>query len=142
MVEGVDIETYIRSCFNPFDFCCAVKATGGSKLLWGDKHVQKNTRFYISTDGQFLSKVMPPAGPVGCYKRKNGVTEAEYNRVMAETGGQWDERVCTGNKSKYEERVTGLAAGYKVTVVNNISNFRWDNINYDWYIQEAQKLII
>ena len=35
---------------------------------------------------------------VGCYKRKNGVTEAEYNRVMAETGGQWDERVCTSNK--------------------------------------------
>ena len=85
---------------------------------------------------------MPPAGPVGCYKRKNGVTEAEYNRVMAETGGQWDERVCTGNKSKYEERVTGLAAGYKVSVVNNIANFRWDNINYDWYVQEAQKLII
>ena len=46
------------------------------------------------------------------------------------------------NKSKYEERVTGLAAGYKVSVVNNIANFRWDNVNYDWYIQEAQKLII
>ena len=142
MVEGVDIETYIRSCFNPFDFCCAVKVTGGSKLFWGDKRVQKNTRFYISTDGQFLSKVMPPAGPVGCYKRKNGVSEQEYNRVMAETGGEWDERVCTGNKSKYEERVTGLAAGYKVSVVNNIKDFRWDNINYEWYIQEAQKLII
>lgn len=142
MVEGVDIETYIRSCFNPFDFCCAIKATGGSKLLWGDKHVQKNTRFYISTDGEFLSKVMPPAGPVGCYKRKNGVSEQEYNRVMAETGGQWDERVCTGNKSKYEERITGLAAGYKVSVVNNIKDFRWDNVNYEWYIQEAQKLII
>lgn len=142
MVEGVDIETYIRSCFNPFDFCCAVKATGGSKLFWGDKRVQKNTRFYISTDGQFLSKVMPPAGPVGAYKRRNGVSETEYNRIMAETGGEWDERVCTGNKSKYEERVTGLAAGYKVTVVNDIETFKWDNINYDWYIQEAQKLII
>lgn len=142
MLYGTDVETYIRSCVNPFDFCCAVKVKRTDKLLWGSQPVQRNTRFYISLDGQYLTKIMPPAGPVGRYKRKVGVTEAEYNRVMAETNWEWDERVCSGNKSKYEERTTSLAAGYLVTVVNDIKDFRWDNINYDWYVQEALKLII
>lgn len=142
MIDGIDIETYIRTHFNPYDFCCSVKATGSSQLVWGDKPVQKNTRYYIANNGEYLNKIMPATGTVGCYKRKAGVTEAEYNRVMAETGGEWDERVCTSNKSKYAERVTGLAAGYKVDVVNDISSFKWDNVNYDWYIDEAKKLII
>lgn len=142
MLYGTDVETYIRSCVNPFDFCCAVKVKRTDKLLWGSQPVQRNTRFYISLDGQYLTKIMPPAGPVGRYKRKVGVTEAEYNRVMTETNWEWDERVCSGNKSKYEERTTSLAAGYLVTVVNDIKDFRWDNINYDWYVQEALKLII
>ena len=142
MIDGIDIETYIRSCCNPFDFCCSVKATGSSQLMWGSLPVQKNTRYYISNNGAFLNKHMPPAGPIGAYKRKNGVTEQEYDKVMAETGGEWDARVCTGNKSKYEERITGLAAGYKVDVVNDVKDFKWDNINYDWYIEEAKKLII
>lgn len=142
MLYGTDVETYIRSCVNPFDFCCAVKVKRTDKLLWGSQPVQRNTRFYISLDGQYLTKIMPPAGPVGRYKRKVGVTDAEYNRVMTETNWEWDERVCSGNKSKYEERTTSLAAGYLVTVVNDIKDFRWDNINYDWYVQEALKLII
>ena len=142
MIDGIDIETFIRTCCNPYDFCCAVKATGSSQLMWGSQPVQKNTRYYISTDGEFLSKHMPPAGPVGAYKRKTGVTEQEYNKIMSETGGQWDERVCTKNKSIYEERITGLCAGYKVTVCNNINDFNWNTVNYDWYIEEARKLII
>jgi hypothetical protein len=142
MINGIDIETFIKTSYNPYDFCCSAKARGGAQLFWGNMPVQKNTRYYISKEGEYLSKRMAPAGPVGAYKRRNGITETEYNRVMAETGGEWDERVCTKNKSKYEERVTGLAAGYKVTVVNDIETFKWDNINYDWYIQEAQKLII
>lgn len=142
MIDGIDIETYLRTCFNPYDFCCAVKATGKTQLVWGNQQVQKNTRYYISTDGEYLSKVMPAAGSVGQYKRKNGVSEQEYNKIMAETNGEWDGRVCTGNKSKYEERVTGLAAGYKVTIVNDIDDFDWNTVNYDWYVDEAKKLII
>lgn len=142
MIDGIDIETFIRTSCNPFDFCCTAKARGGAQLLWGSKDVQKNTRYYISIDGEYLNKKMPAAGPVGQYKRKNGISESEYNRVMTETNGEWDERVCTGNKSKYEERITGLAAGYKVTIVNDVADFNWNNINYDWYIEEAKKLLI
>lgn len=142
MISDIDIETYIKSCYNPYDFCCAVKATGSSQLKWGDEPVQKNTRYYISNNGRYLSKHMAPAGPIGAYKKRSGITDAEYLRVMSETNGEWDERVCTKNKSKYEERITSLAAGYLTSVVNDINVFDFDNINYNWYIEEAKKLII
>lgn len=141
LTEGVDIEKYILNCVNPFDFMLSVKATGGSKLFWGDDPVQKNTRFFVTHIGRYLTKQMPPAGPLGSYKRRNGVSEEEYNRVMAETGGEWDERVCSKNKSKYETRINAVAAGQLVRVCNRIEDFDWDILNYSYYIEEAKKLI-
>lgn len=142
MVDGVDIETYIRMCTNPYDFCCAVKINRSDKLLWGGVEQQRNTRFFVATEGEGLVKISPPAGKPGAFKKANGVTDAEYARVMAETGGAWDERVCTKNRSVYEQRNSAVMAGYKVQVVNDISKFDFSKINYDWYLQEALKLVI
>lgn len=142
MVDGVDIETFIRMCTNPYDFCCAVKVNRSDKLLWGSVEQQRNSRFFIATEGEGLVKISPPAGKLGAFKKANGVTDAEYHRVMAETGGAWDARVCTKNRSVYEQRTGNIMAGYKVQVVNDISKFDFSKINYDWYLQEAQKLVI
>lgn len=142
MVDGIEIETYIRTANNPFDFMLSVKATGGSKLFWGNQPTQKNTRFFISKTGKYLVKQMPPAGKLGAFKRASGVSEAEYQRVMAETGGEWDERVCSKNKSRYEVREQSVAAGFLTTVCNLVEDFDWNNVNYDYYIEEARKLLI
>lgn len=142
MVYGADIGQFIRMSTNPFDFICSVKVKRSDKLLWGGQEVQRNTRFHISTAGAPMVKQMPPAGAVGTYKKANGISDAEYARVMHETGGQWDERVCTKNRSKYEIRETAVMAGFNVQVCNNIEDFNWSTLNYDWYIQEAEKLVL
>jgi len=142
MVHGVDIEMFIRNCINSFDFMCAVKVKRSDLLLWGLQPMQRNTRFYISTDGESLVKRMPSVGPAGQFKKANDVPDHEYKRVMNETGGQWDERVCTKNKSKYEARETAINAGYKVTVCNDSRQFRFDNVNYNFYINESKKLLV
>lgn len=144
MLYGVDIEQFIRMCSDPYDFMVMKKAKGKSKFFWGDKEIQKNTRFYVSTDGKDLVKVSPPAekNKLGAYKRRNGVSEKEYLQVMEANDWQWDERVCTKNKSKYEITRTSQLAGYKATVTNDVSHFRFDNINYAWYVNEAQKLVV
>jgi hypothetical protein len=142
MVHGTDIETFIRLTTNPYDFCCAVKINRSDKLYWGDQEQQRNTRFVITNEGQRLVKVSPPKGQLGAFKKANGVSDAEYNRVMLETGGAWDARVCTKNQSRYEQRETNFMAGYLTQVVNNIEHFDASKINYDWYLQEAHKLII
>jgi hypothetical protein len=41
-------------------------------LFIGEVETQRILRYYIATDGAPLRKVMPPKGPAGAYKRKNG----------------------------------------------------------------------
>lgn len=146
MVHGVDIEQFIRFCTNPYDFTCSVKINRSDTLMWRKpglvSQVQRNTRYFISTDGGELTKHSSPTGTEGAYKKASGVSDFEYERVMLETNGAWDARVCTKNKSKYEERRTSLVAGQLVTVCNDINDFRFESVNYQWYIDEAKKLLI
>jgi hypothetical protein len=144
MVYGVDPGVFIRSHGDVFDFMLRAKADRNSQLLLGDNPVQKTTRYYVARNGAPMIKVAPPPDgcAIGTYKRKNGVTAGEYARVMATTGGQWHPGVCTGNKSKYENRRTAIQAGWLVSDCNNAANFDFANVNYDFYINEAKKLII
>lgn len=142
MVHSVDIETFIRMSRNPFDFLYAVKIKRSDKLMWGEQEIQRTSRFYVSKKGEPLTKFAPPKGVQGGYKKANGVSDAEYECVMRETGGQWDERVCTKNKSKYDTREGAIIAGQKVSIANDIRQFDFNNINHAWYVAEAVKLVI
>lgn len=148
MVQGVDPEIFIKLTRNPYDFMKRVKVNRSDLLVVGDQRQQRNTRYFISRRGGDMVKHSPPTGKMGAFKRKNGVTEHEYNRVMKETGGAWDGRVCTGKASDpktwgvYKERATAIERGYKVTVCNNVSDFDFENVDYSYYINEAKKLII
>lgn len=144
MVHGLDPELIVRSHTDPFDFMLRAKVGRSDRLMLGDTEVQRVTRYYVSTRGEQMVKVSPPVagGVVGQYKRANGVTKAEYERVMAETGGQWDERVCTKNKSKYTERRTTIQSGWKLRECNDATTFDWSDVDYAYYVAEARKLII
>lgn len=144
MTQGIDPSAYLRAHTDPFDFMCRVKLNRGAQLFWGDEQIQSTTRYYVSRTGRPLRKIAPPpAGfQTGMWKKAPKITDAEYFRVMAETGGEWDERVCTKNKSQYGESVTNIQSGWLVTECNDIRSFSFDNINYDWYAAEVAKLII
>lgn len=144
MVHNIDPVVFIRSHVDPFDFMCRVKTNRGAQLMWGDERIQGTTRYFVSKEGRQLSKVNPPpvGYQIGQYKKAPKITDYEYQQVMKETNGEWDERVCTKNRSRYDNVVTNIEAGWLVQECNDISNFSFDNINYDWYVQEAMKLII
>lgn len=144
MVDGVPPDVFIRCHTDPFDFMLRGKCDRSSRLMMGDREMQRVMRYFMAVEGEELIKISPPAagGVVGQWKRANGVTKAQYEAVMAETGGQWDARVCTRNQSKYEDRVISLQAGWRTADCTLASDFRFDNLNYDWYISEARKLII
>lgn len=144
MVHGVDPAVVIRGHSDPYDFMLRAKVNRSDQLFIGDREVQKVTRYYVSTDGEPMVKVSPPVagGIEGRYKRANGVTKAEYERVMEANGWEWDETVCTKNRSKYTKRRTTIQSGWRVTECNDMATFRWDNLNYDYYIAEARKLVI
>lgn len=142
MVHGVPVETFLKFSTNPFDYILRAKVRRSDRLVHGKTEIQKTSRYFVSKGGEPLHKVSPPKGTIGAYKRAPKVSEAEYNRVMSETGGQWDERVCTKNKSTYQPTITAIQAGHNVTICNDIGNFNFNDLNYDYYINEARKLVI
>ena len=154
LARGEDIREFIMNHEDMFDFFLRTKVPRNSTLEWGGDTVQNIVRYYISTEGDTLQKVMPPAGPLGEYKRANSLTNSFYSAVLAEVGpGVWDERIHTKNKSKYEIRTTGINTGWTVQLCNDLSKFPCDpsekfvkdryfsDLNYEWYIKETEKLV-
>lgn len=143
MLHGIDPEAYIRAHSDPFDFMCRVKVERGSNLYLGGQPIQGTTRYYVARSGSPMTKVSPPKGEIGAFKRANKISDQDFNRVMAEIGpGVWDERIHTKNKSKYEMVTTAIEAGWKIAECNDARNFHFDNVDYSYYLNEAKKLII
>lgn len=110
LVHGTDIREFIQNHPDPFDFVCSVKVPRSSRLeeRWADgtvRQVQNTTRYYVSTAGCALVKVMPPL-----------------------------------KKNPTMERPIGIEKGWTVKVVNNMDDFDGRDINWLYYITEAEKL--
>lgn len=145
MVNGTDIDRFIYSHTDPFDFMLRAKVDRASKLMIGDQETQRICRYFVSTNGGDMRKISPPAkgAQVGDFKRKNGITDYEYDTILRSIPpGTWDERIHTKNKSKYVVREMGIEAGYKVTECNVASRFDFASLNYEYYIDKARKLVI
>lgn len=141
LVHGQDIREFIMNHDNEMDFMLRTKVPRSMKLEWGFNKVPNIIRYYVSLDGDILEKVMPPKGPVGEYKRANKLTDTYFDQIKEEVGDEWDERIHTKNKSKYEIRRTGYHTGYIVMLCNNMNEHTITDINYEYYIKEAEKLV-
>ena len=140
MTKGADIERFIYSHRDPFDFMLRAKVDRSSELWIGDQKQQRLCRYYMATNGGAMKKVSPPTGEPGTFKRKNGISDLEWSRRPVD--GSWLESVHTKNKSKYETREMQIEAGHLVASCNLASDFSWQNLNYDWYVSQARKLVI
>lgn len=107
MLRGENLEQFIRSHTDPFDFMLRVKVPRSSRLMHGDTQVQNISRYYVAKRGGRLTKVMPPL------PNKPG-----------------------------KERHISIEAGHDVALCNVVSDFDWSNVNYDYYIAEARKLLL
>jgi hypothetical protein len=152
LVRGESIREFITGHADIFDFMLRTKVNRKDQLMLNDTvQLQNITRYYIAYRGGSLTKVSPPANGarVGDFKRANGLTNGLYQAVRAELREQhpgaavlpWDERINTKNRSKYAERRTGLNVGWLVAPCNDISGADRHNINFEYYIAEAEKLV-
>lgn len=166
LVHGKDIAQFIKSHTNIYDFMLRTKIKRSDNLelsvqindsAVSTTNLQRITRYYITNDGGTLTKVSPPTKgyQVGQWKRANSLTDDYYQSVIDELKGfhytglgdvldingcPWDERINTKNRSKYDDRRIGISVGWKVTECNDIMDANVP-INYDYYIQEANKLV-
>lgn len=147
MLHGIPIEQYIALHANEFDFCLRAKVDRKSALFIGERQVQRITRYYVAKVGEPMTKRSPPTGRDGAFKRKNGISDAEYFNVSRElreagTPDAWDARIHTANRSTYGEREIGFASGWVVAECNDMTDFDWSNLDRRYYIEEARKLIV
>lgn len=145
MVTGADIEKFVYSHAEMFDFMCRAKVDRSSKLMIGEREVQRTTRYYVATNGAPMRKVSPPAkgATVGDYKRKNGISEYDYVSVLNSIApGTHDPRIHTKNKSRYVIRESFIEAGHLIAECNDVRSFDFANLKYEWYIDQAKRLVI
>lgn len=111
LVHGKNIRDFVTSHEDIHDFMMVTKVPRNSKLKWGDQQVQNITRYYISTDGASLTKVMPPLAKA---------LKLDPNAP---------------------ERHISVCKGWTVTECNNMQRFNRATLNYEFYIKEAEKLV-
>jgi len=141
LVRGEDAEQFIRNYKDDYDFLLRTKVPRSSQLELAGERVSNTIRYYMSVNGGMLEKVMPSKGENGEYKRANKLTDGYFNEIMNEIGqGVWDERIHTKNKSTYSIRRSGIHAGCKVSVCNNIEHYDRSVLDYQWYINEVNKI--
>ena len=170
LVRGEDIRTFIESHKDDYDFMCRAKAPRSNRLVmrWpeydnAEIDLANIVRYYVSNTGGALVKIAPPTGELGTWKRAAKVSDELFNSVMVElaqdvdnmdsiggtylvsdsdsTGVPWDERIHTKNRSKHGIREMGVCVGWRVTDCSNVKNFDRSTVNYDYYVQEAEKLV-
>lgn len=141
LLKGVQINKFIKNHEDVMDFMLRVKLPKSNILKWGGETIQNTSRYYISTDGDYLEKTMPANGTIGSYKRKNKISDLYYKTILNEIGSKWDNRIHTNNKSKYEDRISCIHPGWTVQICNDINNHTFTDINYDYYIKETEKLV-
>jgi len=143
MLDGWSVRDAVRLCTNPYDFMLRYKAQGGAKVFIGDKEQSKTTRYYVSTAGEKAYKLAKPKGEIGTFKRRNSISDEFYAKVLAEIPqGAWDARIHTKNKSINTEVRTGIESGRLVRNCNRALDFRWDDLDWSYYENEVEKLIL
>ncbi len=113
LVRHIPIEKFVTEHDDVYDFFLRTKVPKSSRLMWGDEQIQNTTRYYISSDGHPLVKIMPPLPS----KLENGERHfKQHKKGNKKDDGQWN-----------------------VTPMNTIGEV--NNIDHDWYINEAKKLV-
>ena len=109
--------------------------------------VQNITRFYVSKTGGKLIKTMPPTKKM-IEKWENG------DHYQHETTGEY-QVTATGKKpksgkfkpvvnpdlTKLPPREIGIQVGQLVTDCSSIGEDQWSNLDYQYYIHQAEKLV-
>lgn len=153
LVHGVDPEEFVTKHQDKYDFMLRVKVPKSNRLISVDDfgvetEEQKTSRYYVSTDGVDLIKIMPPLAGGKLVKtwrdlKKGKTIETDTDskhRIMQQRVDKGSVEFVSEEFVPNKERHQYIEAGYKVTLCNNIKNYR-GNIDFKYYIDKVNKLI-
>ena len=115
LIHGTDIRHFIENHTDVYDFLLRTKVPRSSSLLWidydGTEHRQQNVTRYYVS-----------------------VLGGDLVKVMPPTAKMTKE-------GKDHDRRISFHAGWKVTPCNDIRECNPDDIEFDYYVREAEKLV-
>ena len=125
-INGIKPEKTIKEHNNIYDFCLGVKSIGKNKLIHLEPIInteiklQKVNRYYISDNGWYLLKRLP-------------ALEKTKIKRQIDIFGNVDDGT----------RESEIEAGWKSIIMNKYieKNIKDYNINYQYYIEKANKII-
>jgi hypothetical protein len=113
LIDNIPLEEFITNHKEPFDFMISYKAPRDSKLVLENiVNLKKEYEELQNTIRYYISK-----------------------------DGKALKKVMPAIKNSNEERIIGVNVGYNIHICNDASNFSFRNLDYEWYIKEAKKLI-
>ena len=163
LVHGTDVRTFIEEHDDQNDFYIMGKCDRKSRMVLrsedGDEEMQRVNRYYASTDGGSLIKIMPPIK-----KKLTKKLQTDFKRLGAEFTDEELEDLNTALQQIYyfdidelredgysepqlaafelcqpKDREIGVTKESLVTIHNEMGDLQ--NVNYDYYVDEAMKLI-
>lgn len=160
MIYNQPIENTIHRCTDPLDFIIKAKVDGKSRwcldkpVWWGDDKVldrptkiQKTSRIYVSKKGGKLVKIMPPTKAqidhyqTGHHYQHRNTGDYKVIRPGAKPPSGMYDPVADPVTTPPDRRI-GYQVGWGVKECNNLTDFDWSDLDYDYYINEAKKLVI
>lgn len=149
IIHGTNPEDFIRNHQNSYDFMLRVKVPRSSKLVLvdedgNDHQIQNISRYYVSTKGGDMVKIMPPIEPTKTEQVWENVDEMDEVVISSKADiAKYEKKGYKFVKeveTECPERRFNIEAGWKTKITNDIKDFDWD-INYDYYIERTWKLI-
>lgn len=151
LVHGINVRTTIMECTDPFDFMIKAKVSKAEHLVLRtidgvDIELQRTTRYFASTDSHQLTIIRKPtdtmieAWRTGThYKRER---DGDY-KVVKPNGKRpaMTYIEVTPTTDIPPDRTERVNAGYMATDCSRSSDFNWNTLNYEYYINEARKLV-
>jgi hypothetical protein len=150
LVHGADIETFIREHRYLYDFMLRTRKPrgAGAHIVWSkdglDHPAQNVTRYLVTKEGGALIKILPPLAR----DLKKAPDDYEQIKIEAakEVAAGHDMRSGTAlaRKVKIEQnmcRRIGIDVGWMTTMCNDLDNLPPFEIDYDYYIKAAEKLV-
>ncbi|QIG75246.1 DNA polymerase protein [Rhizobium phage RHph_Y52] len=119
MLNGADIGQFIRSHTDAFDFMMRIKVPRSSKLC--TVHAR-------------------PAGAIG--PPEGAVTQNICRYYVANTSTSLMKIMPPDKRKPDAERHFSVEAGWNVALCNSLDQWDWSTVNYDYYIEEAKKLVL
>jgi len=146
LMKGEDIRQFILKHQQISDFMLRAKINRSTQLFIGDiEQPQRITRYYISRTGQPMFKVMPPVAgkefhTLHVYRKPDGTT------IEARTKSEIDKAAKRGEylhqyQTKAPDRKTDINKGWLAREANRLSTVNRNDIDFEWYIAEAIKLV-